>query len=339
MRGKWEGTYKELPGGRYRVQISINGTRVSHTAPTRRAATQWVNEMRRQAENGLQPDRVRVSDALDQYMQHLRMAGSASTIERAAAICRTYSNLLGNMQVVKVTPARLNKVFADRLERGYAPGTIAYERRILRAAIQRLVRVGTLARNPVSYSTNPRSEPRDYTAVDVRAHAAVNRMRNQPLWIAYALLLATGLRVGELLGLTWADVSICADGSAALRVERSDRGQLKTATSRRTVTVGASLAAILQASCGYPDQRVISCSRTQLGKVWRQHADPDGLRLHDLRHAHASELLAAGVPITAVSRRLGHASVNITLGIYAHLVDTLDSRVAEVVSDISRRLA
>lgn len=337
MRAKWEGTYTQLQNGKWRVQIAVNGTRISYTAANKRAAQKWVAEMRRQAELGMQPERLRVSDALQLYMQHLRMSGAASTVERTTTICTTYANLIGSTQATKLTPARLNKIFAERLDAGYAPGTIAYERRILRAAMQRLVREGMLARNPVSLSTNPRIDPRDYTAIDARAHAAVNRLKDHPLWIAYALLLATGMRVGELLGLTWADITRNADGSLALRIERSDRGQLKTAHSRRVVTVGEALASTLESKRGNPNQRVILTSRSLLGKIWRTQSQ--GLRLHDLRHAHASELLAAGVPITAVSRRLGHASVNITLGIYAHLVDTLDTRVTDVVSDISRRLA
>jgi integrase len=45
---------------------------------------------------------------------------------------------------------------------------------------------------------------------------------------------------------------------------------------------------------------------------------PDGLRFHDLRHTHASCLIAAGYSIKAVSRRLGHSSIDVTLRVYAH---------------------
>lgn len=338
MRAKWEGTYTQQSNGRWRVQLSINGVRHSHTAPTKRAAQRWVAEMRAQADQGLTPDRVRLDDALQRYLQHLHISAAHSTYLRVLNVVNTYRPLIGQIYINRLTPARLNQLFAQRLEHGYAASTVVAERRILHSAVQRLVREGVIARNPVSHSTSPRVEPRDYTAIDARAHAAVNSMRGNELWYAYALLLNTGMRVGELLGVTWADITFAQGGGATIRIERTDRGPLKTSHSRRTVTIGAPLARQIEPLRGYDNQLVVPCGRAVIWRVW-QSATPSGLRLHDLRHAHASELLAAGVPITAVSRRLGHASATITLGIYAHLVDAVDERVADVVRRISEQLA
>jgi integrase len=53
--------------------------------------------------------------------------------------------------------------------------------------------------------------------------------------------------------------------------------------------------------------------------------------LHSLRHTHASSLIAAGVDVLTISRRLGHASPTITLGIYGHLFTNTDDRAARVI--------
>jgi integrase len=55
---------------------------------------------------------------------------------------------------------------------------------------------------------------------------------------------------------------------------------------------------------------------------------PEDIRFHDLRHTHASHLIAAGHSIKAVSRRLGHADITITLKVYAHLMPNDDEKLA-----------
>lgn len=53
------------------------------------------------------------------------------------------------------------------------------------------------------------------------------------------------------------------------------------------------------------------------------------IRLHDVRHTHATLMLAAGVPVKVVSTRLGHASVRLTLDVYAHVLPSMDEDAAE----------
>lgn len=58
------------------------------------------------------------------------------------------------------------------------------------------------------------------------------------------------------------------------------------------------------------------------------------IRLHDLRHVHATLLLQAGVPIKVVSERLGHATVALTLDTYAHVLPAMDADAAERFGDL-----
>ncbi len=60
----------------------------------------------------------------------------------------------------------------------------------------------------------------------------------------------------------------------------------------------------------------------------------EGVRLHDLRHAHATQLLAAGVPVRTVSGRLGHASAMTTMDVYAHFLEESDERAASVIGEL-----
>ena len=60
----------------------------------------------------------------------------------------------------------------------------------------------------------------------------------------------------------------------------------------------------------------------------------NGVRLHDLRHLHATQLLAAGVPVRTVSGRLGHANAATTLNVYAHFLEASDRQAADVIAGL-----
>jgi integrase len=59
-----------------------------------------------------------------------------------------------------------------------------------------------------------------------------------------------------------------------------------------------------------------------------------GVRLHDLRHLHATQLLAAGVPVRTVSGRLGHANAATTLNVYAHFLEASDRDASDVIAGL-----
>ena len=60
-----------------------------------------------------------------------------------------------------------------------------------------------------------------------------------------------------------------------------------------------------------------------------------GLRFHDLRHLHATHLLEAGVPVSTVSARLGHASARMTLDVYGHARPAVDQAAAAVIGEVT----
>ena len=65
-----------------------------------------------------------------------------------------------------------------------------------------------------------------------------------------------------------------------------------------------------------------------------ERAGLSGVRLHDLRHLHATQLLAAGVPVRTVSGRLGHANAATTLNVYAHFLEASDREAADVIAGL-----
>jgi integrase len=187
-------------------------------------------------------------------------------------------------------------------------------------------------------------------------------MRETTIYPQIVVLLSTGMRRGELAGLQWGDIDL--DGGK-LRVERSVEKtkaglrikEPKTAHGRRPIALPDAAAATLRqhrkatletrlalGAGRLPDDAFVF--GTIEGKVrdpdcltwdWRRLMAARGLprvTLQALRHSHASALIAAGTDIVTVSRRLGHGSPTVTLGIYAHLFDNGDENAAKAIDDV-----
>lgn len=178
-----------------------------------------------------------------------------------------------------------------------------------------------------------------WTASEVKAFLTV--AQQDPLYIYFYLLITLGIRSGEALGLPWRAVDF--DGGklsiyqALRRVDRGSRlelSEVKTVNSRRTLALPPDVIRQLEVHCEAtgPD---VKGDALVIGTGAGEPIDPSNtrrslkrlatdagvplVRVHDLRHTHASLALAAGVPVEVVSRRLGHASVGITLDLYRHL--------------------
>ncbi|TCO47288.1 tyrosine-type recombinase/integrase [Actinocrispum wychmicini] len=175
------------------------------------------------------------------------------------------------------------------------------------------------------------------------------------------VILGTGLRISEALGLIVADVHVEDLAAGWVDVEwqlsrpsKADpsvvlgRVALKSNASQRRVVVDFDTARVLRrlVEGKRPDEPVFTDPLD--GGWWPQHrvntawarartlAQSGGLtkspRVHDLRHTHAAWLLTDGVPLLAVSRRLGHESIGITANTYGHLMPEADCEIRNVIA-------
>jgi integrase len=174
-----------------------------------------------------------------------------------------------------------------------------------------------------------------------------------PHWRPLVLLLiATGLRWGEAVGLQVGQVEVLAK-VPSLRViralhELSGSARIvftepKTARSRRTVTFTKQVADVLLALVAGKDREDLVFRAPRGGpartrnfrRVWLKStaaAGLAGLRIHDLRHSHAAALISAGVPLTAIQHRLGHSSIAVTSDLYGHLLPQVDDNILTAVA-------
>ena len=200
------------------------------------------------------------------------------------------------------------------------------------------------------------------TRDEVKTVLTTLRSAAHPIYPHVAVLLATGLRRGELCGLQWRDVDLDAGRLRVERaIERTGAGLRikapKTRSGRLTITISTGTVDVLrehrQATLetrmalglgrlpddafifGTPDGRLINPN--QLTTAWRRAVVALGLprvSLHALRHTHASGLISIGTDVVSVSRRLGHGNPAITLRVYAHLFSRNDETAAKAIDQI-----
>lgn len=165
------------------------------------------------------------------------------------------------------------------------------------------------------------------------------------------LLVATGLRWGEAVGLKVKNVDLLAKVPKLMVLEQmqelASTGEIvfaepKTEKSRRTVTFTLKVALALTALVVDKGREAVVFTAPMGGYVrtrnfrrtWKKAtaaAGLDGLRIHDLRHTHAGMLISADRSLTAVQRRLGHSSIAITSDLYGHLREEVDEGILGAV--------
>jgi integrase len=246
---------------------------------------------------------------------------------------------------------------------GLAPKTVYDVHLIIRGAPGDAVRRGLLTRNValVAHSPNwrsiPRVEYRTWTADELQKflRAAAGHRLLPAFWLA----ATTGLRRSELLGLRWHDIDLnratmsINRGLLALGYELHESPG-KTRNARRRVDLDPTTIAILQAwrawqraehtAVGVPDsdwvftaadgQPVHPHAISQAFERIARRAMVPTIRLHDLRHTHATLLINAGVPAKVVSERLGHGKSTFTIETYQHVMPGMQPDAARTFESL-----
>lgn len=274
---------------------------------------------------------------------------------------------IGHIPLQKLTPEDLDGFYAQLMVDGkrngagggLAPRTVKIIHNMLHKALADAARKGTVVRNVADLADPPKpsasapKEMRIWTPEQLRRFLA--EMEHHRLHPAFYLSANTGMRRGEVLGLHWGDVDLeRARLSVRHQIVNVDYevivDDVKTTTGRRTIDLDQRTVAALRAwrkvqleermACGLrPVDDGIVFARADgtpthpdlFSQIFERHVAKSTLpriRLHDLRHTHASILLKAGVPVKVVSERLGHSSPAFTMTVYQHVLPGMQSDAA-----------
>ena len=310
---------------------------------TREEARRKQTELLRQADRGIPiADHVwRVADYLPYWLDEIaRPKVRDSTYVKYETFVRCYLvPALGRRRLDRLSTSDVRQFLKSMLESGKAASTVRVAYAVLRAAMEAAVREELVFRNVVAMVDPPRVGRQDrspWSATEARQFLA--GAEGSPLYAAYLLALALGLRRGEVLGLTWSDLDL--DGRAVcvrrqlqrvgrdLRIAPEPKSHRRVVPLPRLVVValrwhrlryGQSVGAeqlVFTTRTGQPiEPRNFSRSFTRATRT----AGLRQVRLHDARHGCASLLAAAGVPPRVVMEILGHSQIAVTMNVYAHV--------------------
>lgn len=261
-----------------------------------------------------------------------------------------YLSPFGRLRITDVRPYHIQAIMDGLAERGLSVRTRKKVFHTLKAMFEEAVRLELIPKNPVASLRPPKGNNNSPKAGRTLEPWEVKKLleaaKEEPLGFFFRLLLGTGLRKGEALGLKWGDIDL---EKGEIRVERSWaklRGSgafsdPKTAKARRTVPLPPSLLEELKDKWAEVMKKHPPEAAKELWLFPRENGQgpvhPDtpnrvlkrlikasGIRpcrIHDLRHTWGSIALANGVPLEVVSEVLGHASADITLRVYRHVLE------------------
>jgi integrase len=235
--------------------------------------------------------------------------------------------------------------------------TVRHVAGLLNVALNKAFRLEMIPVNPMLRVELPTFEKKDVRSLTPEEiHSLRDACRGDWTFALVELALASGARRGELLALQWSDIEwesktvriakSLEQTAAGLRVKST-----KTKKPRRfRISQNAIAALQFQRDLQAENKRLFGANYQDNGSVF---CEPDGrfhepdlvsqvvirrilkagikdASFHTLRHSHASNLISRGVPLPAVSARLGHADTNITARIYSHALPADDQRAADV---------
>ncbi len=247
----------------------------------------------------------------------------------------------GKLPLHRITRSRISRWF-DGYSRS-APGGANYTLDNLSGILNHAIVCGHITVNPTrDIRRNPKRKMTRFLSGEEirRLHATLDacvadRPTDAPKADIVRLLLFTGCRCGEILGLRRSEV-----GEDVLELADSKTGP-------RTVFLSTDAKAVIERHPGKdspwlfpsPLDRKKSCSDDYVGKFWRmvrKRAGIEDVRLHDLRHSVASQAVLRGVPLPVVARLLGHSQLSMTLR-YAHVaereIEAAAERVGKVIAE------
>lgn len=310
---------------------------------------------------------------LKQYLRS-REITQVACAERAGVSVATIGNICRGKNTSLCTAQAIGRALGDSTvtlfsptqpQKRLSPYTVRHYHRLLSDILGDAVKWQYIPYNPCGRVEPPRAERTDIVFLDdSQAKQLMTLLQKEPgiYRRAVSLLLLTGLRRGELLGLEWQDIDFSAKTMYIARTSQylPSLGIFteapKTKSSRRLVIISDQVLDILREQFLWQHQqakllpntwvdskRVITSedgSPMHPDRLTRwfgrfiQRTDLPQIHLHSLRHTYASLCIANGVPITAVAAQLGHANVATTATIYAHAIKSAQIAAAEKVGGL-----
>lgn len=295
---------------------------------------------------------------MERHVEMLTSAGPDQLKRYGRAIRNHFNGKFGAIPVAAVTHNDLVQWIRTMQAKGLSAKTIANHHGLLSSSFETAIRQGWRKDNPCKGIKLPKDTATEDTMRPMTAPESWRVVQAMPKrYRAFvAFLRATGARFGEATAVRGSDFNFEGE-TPTVRIERAWKrdgdnqfyiGPPKTRKSRRTISLPPSLVADILPLIGAAGDIGYVFTTSYGGPIrhatfhefWTKALDSLGYeagagnrpRIHDMRHTHASLMLAAGMSIYELSRRLGHESITTTIDRYSDLIPDAHFRGAEIAA-------
>jgi integrase len=326
---------------------------VSGFALKTEAQTEMIRLLRDlQTGDYIEPSKLTVAEWLERWMRDYSVHLSRKTRANYQSIIGACGPI-GKYTLQSLKSDHLQALCAEWQAAGIAPSTITSRLTALNAVFHQAVKLQVLGRNPVSGVVRPRAavaKPKALT--EAQTAILLREATGTSLYLPIVLALNTGMRRGEILGLTWANVR-----GDRIEVVQSveEGGQLKepkTKGSRRSIVVpGHVVTALREHLCRQNADKLAAGVKwvnlnlvfpNGYGSIWNPNSFTNAITklllvcgiegtFHSLRHTHATRLMEMGVNPKVVQERLGHSNISQTMDTYSHVSVGMQEEVARAL--------
>ena len=365
-RGNNEGTVFKVKGkSLWAGQVTIQGKKVRKYHKTMKEARNWVQATLTQVDGGL--TLLGAQATLAGYLADWLVIHSTSvrpkTADQYKQICSQHIIPdLGTIKMKDLQPQQIQALYSKKMQNGISARTVILIHAVLRRALNQAVKMGVIARNPAMAVTRPKFHRKEMkTLSDSQVRTLLSIAQGNRFEAVFWLAVTTGLRLGELMGLKWADLDWV---NRRLRIQRQLQrlqgglafSEPKTASGRRVIVIGSATMDKLRKHL-----ELQSIERQFAGSSWKENdmmfpstigtpMDPSNLyhifkdllklanlpdiRFHDLRHTAATLMLQQNVHPKIVQSRLGHSDISMNLNTYSHVLPSMQDEAAEKLDEL-----
>lgn len=373
-RGTGEGTVFKRADGIWTGSISLgfgqDGKRIRKTVygATQKEVNEKLDDIKQQRRHGAAS--IVGKDTVTAFLN--RWLADDVALNKAGKTHQEYEGTVRLYIVPFIGEIKLNRLNGETLiswqgklsRKGFSNNMRLRSIRILRNALNKAVKLGLIRFNPVFALDKPRVTRKDVTPLEPeQCQELFAACQSHRLGDMIILAAMTGLRKGELFALDWNAVNLTEGVLVVRRTLQEMRGltlkEPKSKAGKRVVSLGAEAVAALRSRLkkaqeeGFEPDQVPIVFPNNLGgymrgsnfdrNVWypiRKAAGiPETFVFHDLRHTQASLMLAAGVDLKVIQKRLGHRDFATTANIYSHLLQGAEHEAVDKVTEMMNQRA
>ena len=337
----------------------------SVTGKTQKEVRQKISRIAGEVDEGsyIEPTKQTLGEWLDMWLDtYVAYSVKPYTEDSYRAVCENHIKpSLGKVKLAVLSAPQIQQLY-NKLVRhdGLSPKTVKNIHGVLHRALNQAVKIGSLRYNPADACDLPKVYQKEIVPLEQdEITAFLNEIRGDKFEYIYQVTLFTGLRQGEVLGLTWDCVDFQDNTlyiNKQLQKSRKVGGEYQLVPTKngkaRLITVAPSVMSVLR-------KQKSKQAKMQLlaGSDWKnvdnlvftneqgQHLTHvtvyksfkkivrglglDSTRFHDLRHSYAVAAIESGDDIKTVQSNLGHATAAFTLNIYAHTTQKMRQESAD----------